>query len=266
AIGSFFEWDKLDRAVSGKDKALGTKLHQQTQKAIAKRQPALMSAIKKFNKYCEQLEEAYDPAYAIPLPTPLPTKLADLHNDQTLLQDVWIAPSIGEIPHWLEDSSVRDGIRALLKHDRCREEQHRLGIEADNMCRWFGLELSAVELALRQPENSSFQLILQHRREAMLELQEQWPTTLASSVRYAGQAKEAVSLAESLSGISSTMELYWLMPVVCSLPSENVAEEDGESMGMDDSGPVTDSEPTLDPDQVLLGDVLVGGEIGNNDN
>ncbi|KIJ58586.1 hypothetical protein HYDPIDRAFT_34030 [Hydnomerulius pinastri MD-312] len=266
AIGSFFEWDKLDRAVGGKDKALGTKLHQQTRKAIAKHQPALMSTIKKFNKYCKQLEEAYDPAYAIPLPTPLPTKLADLRNNQTLLQDVWIAPSIGEIPRWLEDSSIRDGIRALLKRDHCREEQHRLGIEADNMCHWFSLELSAVELALQQPENSSFRLILQHRREAMLELQEQWPTTLASSVRYAGQAKEAVSLAKSLSGISSTMELYWLTPVVCSLPSENVAEEDGESMGMDDSGPVTDSEPTLDPDQVLLGDVLVGGEIGNNDN
>ncbi|KIN98613.1 hypothetical protein M404DRAFT_31254 [Pisolithus tinctorius Marx 270] len=63
AIGSFFEWDKLDHAVGGKQKALGsiaepstrcrnadhfflgTKLHQQTRKAIAKCQPALMSAI-----------------------------------------------------------------------------------------------------------------------------------------------------------------------------------------------------------------------------
>ncbi|KAI5981055.1 hypothetical protein EDC04DRAFT_2916960 [Pisolithus marmoratus] len=51
AIGSFFEWDKLDRAVGGKDKPLGTKLHQQTCKAIAKCQPALMAAIRKYNAY-----------------------------------------------------------------------------------------------------------------------------------------------------------------------------------------------------------------------
>ncbi|KIJ58397.1 hypothetical protein HYDPIDRAFT_34233 [Hydnomerulius pinastri MD-312] len=245
AIGSFFEWDKLDRAVGGKDKTLGTKLHQQTRKAIAKRQPALMAAIKKFNKYCEQLEEHYDPSYAIPLPTPLPTKLADLRSDQTLLQDVWISPSTGEIPLWLEDSSVREGIRALLKRDRCREEQCRLGIEADNMCRWFGLELCTVELALRQPQNSLFHPILQHRREAILELQEQWPTHLASTVRYTESSKR-----RRVAGC----------PVVCSLPSENIAEEDGENAEIEVSSSLV--EP---PDQILLGDVLIGGDIGDND-
>ena len=54
------------------------KLHQQTQKAIAKWQPTLMSAIHKFNAYCEQLEALHNPAWSIPLPTPLPTKLDDL--------------------------------------------------------------------------------------------------------------------------------------------------------------------------------------------
>lgn len=132
------------------------KLHQKTRKAISKRQPALMAAIKKFNKYCERLNELYDPAYAIPLPTPLPTKLVYLRNDQTLCQDVWISPSASNIPRWLEDADVRDGIRGLLKHDRCCEEQRCLGIEADNMCRWFGLELCAVELALCQPESKYF--------------------------------------------------------------------------------------------------------------
>ncbi|KIJ09255.1 hypothetical protein PAXINDRAFT_17653 [Paxillus involutus ATCC 200175] len=134
AIGSFFEWDKLDWAVGGKDKALGTKLHQQTRKAIAKRQPALMAAIHKYNKYCQQLEQLYDPSYAIPLPAPLPTKLAELRCDQTLLQDVWISPSTGDIPCWLDNPSVHHGIHTVLKCDRCHEEQRQLGIEADNMC------------------------------------------------------------------------------------------------------------------------------------
>lgn len=164
AIGSFFKWDKLDQAIGGAQKALskisfrvinfiltppGTKLHQQTHKAIAKCQPALMSAIWKFNMYCEQLEALYDPSWSIPLPTPLPTKLNELQNHQSLMEDVWIAPSIGHIPCWMEDEDVCSGIWMMLKCDCCLEEQRWLSMEADNICCWFGNELAMVELALR---------------------------------------------------------------------------------------------------------------------
>lgn len=108
-----------------------------------------MTAIRKFNSYCERLESLYNPAWNVPLPTPLPTKLAELRADQTLMQDVWVTPAIGDVPRWLEDSDVRDGIRALLKRDRCREEQKRLGMEADNLCRFFEEELTALELSIR---------------------------------------------------------------------------------------------------------------------
>jgi hypothetical protein len=110
-----------------------------------------MTAIRKFNSYCEHLESIFDPSWGVPLPTPLPTKLADLRNDQTLMEDVWITPSVGDVPRWIKDTDVRDGIQALLKRERCREEQRRLGLEADNLCRWFGTELTALELALRSP-------------------------------------------------------------------------------------------------------------------
>jgi len=126
---------------------------QQTCKAIAKCQPALMSSICKFNAYCECLAELYDASSGIPLPSPLPMKLTELQNDQSLLQDVWVTPSIGEVPRWLEDVDVRDGIRAMLKSDRCLEGQCHLGIEANNMCQWFSCELCAVELAIQQQES-----------------------------------------------------------------------------------------------------------------
>lgn len=113
-----------------------------------------MTAIRKFNSYCERLELLHDPTWNIPLPTPLPTKLAELRGDQTLMQDVWITPSIGEVPRWLEDSDIRDGIRALLKRDRCQEEQTRLVMEADNLCRFFWEELTALKLSLRLPEST----------------------------------------------------------------------------------------------------------------
>jgi len=69
-----------------------------------------MSAIHKFNDYCVLLEELYDLLYSIPLQTVLLTKLAKLGNDQTLLEDVWITRSHGEIPLWLKDGDVRSGI------------------------------------------------------------------------------------------------------------------------------------------------------------
>ena len=105
--------------------------------------------------YCEQLEALHDPAWSIPLPTPLPTKLDDLRNHQLLMEDIWISLAIGKIPpcRWVEDQDVRDGIRAMLKRDRCLEEQRQLGVEADNLYWWYGNELAAIELMLRTPES-----------------------------------------------------------------------------------------------------------------
>ena len=67
------------------------------------------------------------------------------------MEDVWIKPADDQVPLWLEDQNVCQGIRGLLKRDRCVEERRRLGMESDNLCRWYGTELVAVELALRTP-------------------------------------------------------------------------------------------------------------------
>jgi len=87
-----------------------------------------MSAIHKFDQYCMQLEWLYNPQCSILLPTPLPTKLAELRSNQSLLHNVWITPAEGDISQWLEDQEIHDGIRALLKRDHCHEEQVHLRI------------------------------------------------------------------------------------------------------------------------------------------
>lgn len=89
----------------------------------------------------------------IPVPQPLPTDLTQLRNSNSdLMEDVWTSPLPDKKVRWLEEPKVREGIRAMLKQQRCLEERRRLGGEADNLCRWFGEELCAVELALRRPE------------------------------------------------------------------------------------------------------------------
>ncbi|KAG6852008.1 hypothetical protein C0991_004191, partial [Blastosporella zonata] len=151
AIGSFLEWDKLDRAVGGRKDSLGTKLHQATRSAIASRAPALMNAIKKFNGYCATAASINKDKWKIPTPEPLPLKLAELRESPLLYKDIWITKDITECPLWLTETKICDGIPALLKMDRCSEEQERLTQEAGNLCRWFGRELLALEAAIDLP-------------------------------------------------------------------------------------------------------------------
>ncbi|KAI0630986.1 hypothetical protein C8Q77DRAFT_1074880 [Trametes polyzona] len=124
AIGSFFEWDKLNRAAGGRDQPLGTKLHQQTQKAIARRTPALTTAIRKFNAYCEQLAGMQQQEWKlrVPIPSPLPTELAILRDDPSLLADVWITPTPIAIPRWLQDVQVRQDVHFAFLLKQRKEE------------------------------------------------------------------------------------------------------------------------------------------------
>jgi hypothetical protein len=131
----------------------GTKLHQQTRKAISKRTPALLTAIRRFNKYCETLKELNRPEWGLPLPHPLPVALQDLRDDPHLMDDIWTTPSTGAIPRWLEDADVRRGVRAMLKRDRCCEELCRLKVEALNLSQFLETELAAIESALHHPNS-----------------------------------------------------------------------------------------------------------------
>ncbi|KAG9310189.1 hypothetical protein JVU11DRAFT_9817 [Chiua virens] len=260
---SFFEWDKLDQAVGGAQKALGTKLHQQTHKVIAKRQLALMSAIRKFNMYCQQLEALYDLSWlgicswSIPLPSPLPTKLNELRNHQSFMEDVWITPSTGHIPCWMEDEDVCSGIQSMLKYDRCLEEQHQLGMEADNLCCWFSDELATVELALRMPGNKDFYHTLQHRQEQLLTLPPCWSNSLVSRAQFDTCTQDAMQLVINLSGGMPEISLYLVNHITFEVPPNEEQTEDNSTR---------EATVTLDPDQVILIDYLIEEPSNPHDN
>ncbi|KAJ7825175.1 hypothetical protein B0H13DRAFT_2375077 [Mycena leptocephala] len=175
AIGSFFEWESLDRAVSGRREALGTKLHQSTRKAISRRQPSLLKAIKKFNAGCETLERLRPPQCNIPIP--LSVQLNGLRNDPSLHEDVWITPT-GPIPRWLNDEDVRDGIRSLHIVDRCAEEVVRLNMERENLRRWLLEEQKVVERAIEMEQASPLTVLLQWRKDALANLERSWAPCL----------------------------------------------------------------------------------------
>lgn len=82
------------------------------------------------------------------MPSPLSTQLNGLRDDLSLHEDVWITPTEGPIPRWLNDSDVRDGIRALHSADRCAEESQRLDMERRNLVNWLNNEISVVTSAI----------------------------------------------------------------------------------------------------------------------
>ncbi|KAJ7118428.1 hypothetical protein C8R43DRAFT_1137360 [Mycena crocata] len=178
AVGSFHEWETLDRAVGGWREALGTKLHQSTRKAITKRQPALLKAIGKFNDYCADLERLRPAGCQIPIPEPLSTQLNGLRDDPSLHEDVWITPSQGSIPRWLDDSDVRDGIRVMHSSDRCREEAERLNLERANMRDWLKDESDIVALAVTRCTDSALDFYLQRTQEDIEFLKTSWAPAL----------------------------------------------------------------------------------------
>ncbi|EIW84350.1 hypothetical protein CONPUDRAFT_50174 [Coniophora puteana RWD-64-598 SS2] len=254
AVGSFFEWEKLDRAVGGNEQILGTKLHQHTRKSIAKRQPALMAAIRKYNSYCETLESLYQSSWKIPLPRPLPTKLAQLREDDALMEDVWISRSAEEIPRWLEDVDVRDGIRAMLKLKRCEEEKVRLRRESENLCVWLAEELTTASIAMTQAAESPYYIFLEQHNESLQSAQSRWASdyVTADSIQQAvGSAIDKVAhLSRDLSAARSTTRNLCL----------DDAFEEGEPQveSSDDHLPNINTED--DDNAAILSDVL--GELG----
>ncbi|KAK7005995.1 hypothetical protein R3P38DRAFT_2556384 [Favolaschia claudopus] len=189
ATGSFMEWETLDRAVSGRREPLGTKVHQATRKAISRRQPALLKAINKFNEGCATLNRLRPFNCSIPIPSPLSTQLNGLRNDATLHEDVWITPSQGPIPRWLNDDDVRDGIRSLHVLDRCAEEVVRLNLERDNLRHWLSEEADIVEEAKQALGSSPLIFFLLQRQQDLADMKRSW----SASLRYQDVEGQVVS-------------------------------------------------------------------------
>ncbi|KAG0701303.1 hypothetical protein DFH29DRAFT_982784 [Suillus ampliporus] len=233
---------KLDCAVGGAQQVLGTKLHQQTRKAIAKCRPALLTALRKFNGYYEHLEALYDSSWGIPLPSPLPTKLAELCGDPSLMEDVWIIPSMGQVPRWLEDADKG------------------LGIEADNLCCFFGEELAALELA--QDTGKLISVLLRQCCNQLLRLQTRWTNPLASSLCFMSCAKDALEIAITLSGSAQTLNMHWLSTTLLEVP-----DPEGELNDVKFAEP--HDLPAVESEHAALADVLEGDlgreEVGDFD-
>ncbi|KAJ2932559.1 hypothetical protein H1R20_g4550, partial [Candolleomyces eurysporus] len=198
ATSTFWEFDKLDRAAGGKDIALGTKMHQHVRSAMTKKTAALTAAIKRYNTECQSLAAVSKPEWNIPLPEPLPTNMGELKTCTTLMENVWIEPIQGDSQRWVHDQDVRDGIRAMLRLKRCREEHQRLGREADNMLKWYRKELKAITAAIKDSSNVLLVSQLRLEFEELAGLKSSWATSLVTEASYEAHLSCIVQAADGI--------------------------------------------------------------------
>ncbi|KAH7090906.1 hypothetical protein BKA62DRAFT_761463, partial [Auriculariales sp. MPI-PUGE-AT-0066] len=114
----------------------GTKEHQAVLSGMAKRTPALKTAIAHHNAIITELRHILlDTRMEYPLPELLPSEISKLkttHAD-ALLQDVIVLQPGQALEVWMTDPTIRLGIRYINALDRCREERARLKQEERNL-------------------------------------------------------------------------------------------------------------------------------------
>ncbi|KAG6870518.1 hypothetical protein C0995_012459 [Termitomyces sp. Mi166 len=170
----------------------------------------------------------YKPEWNIPLPEPLPTKLKPLCDVPNLMEDVWITHPTEEVPHWLSESTVREGIWAILK-------------------------LAAVHLALLEPANAHLWVSLEQQCSHLLNLHPLWPSPLASEGIFNHLVFRVAEAAQSLHISQNNLDSF-----NHSLPLEQTIENIDNEDALKEDG--LDSSRTMD--EVLFDDFL----LQTNDN
>ncbi|PPQ85586.1 hypothetical protein CVT26_012097, partial [Gymnopilus dilepis] len=135
------------------------KLQQHAEQQIKRKEPGIQNLARTYNKLCQDLEKLIA-ARTVPKGARAPTKISleglfKLDVDHDIWQDDDLTNNLDssfEIPDWLGNDNVRAGIKLLLQHDRCTEEERRLILERRSMQEWFMEEWDLVNLALISSE------------------------------------------------------------------------------------------------------------------
>jgi hypothetical protein len=148
-----FELDGVERAYRhSTTSANKLRVHAETQ--IKRKEPGIQNLCKKYNSLCAELETLINQGSA-PRGAVIPhiiekEGLFQLDVDDEIWQDVGLQENDfdGEIPGWLGDDDVREGIKSLLELDRCEEEERRLCKERQAIQEWMLEEWQCVSEAI----------------------------------------------------------------------------------------------------------------------
>ena len=113
------------------------------------REPGIERLVRSFNAICAQMQDIA-PRRAF-LPRPIDMKgLYKLDVDDAIWQDAGLGGETeDDIPRWMSDKSVKEGIKCLLQLDRCIEEEYRLKKERCTLQKWLQEEWQCLQQAIK---------------------------------------------------------------------------------------------------------------------
>jgi hypothetical protein len=148
-----FELENLERSYRKTMNHMKLEKHAQSQ--LKRKEPGIQTLARKYNKLCNDLEKMINkkkaPRGAI---SPLAIEMDSLFKldvDDDIWQDIGLTDDLddsSEIPDWLGNDKVREGIKVLLEYDRCLEEMQRIRHERISMQEWFLEEWVVLQEAL----------------------------------------------------------------------------------------------------------------------
>ena len=131
------------------DGTLDQKTKAHVEKAVKHRAPGIEATVNKYNvKRKEMLRERGKNGVRRDAYIPPELSMEGLYK-LDVDQDIWENADMadfegGQIPLWLADKDVRDGIRAAQEIKSCQEELRRCEVEYSNLRGWFVDEYEAV--------------------------------------------------------------------------------------------------------------------------
>jgi hypothetical protein len=147
--------------------SLEQRVNEHTQDSVKRRDPGITELARRYNKLCDDMQRLIQqkraPRSSV---APLKIKMEGLF-DLDVDDDIWLDIGLGYDeengddsipPLWLSNDNVREGIRALLDRDRCREESARILEERNAMQQWFNEEWRVVHASMGRG-NSFYQSI-----------------------------------------------------------------------------------------------------------
>ena len=154
------------------------KLETHAGQQLKRKEPGIQKLARTYNKLCDDMAQLIKDRCA-PLGARVPSKvniesLFKLDVDDDIWQDDGLTSDMdnaSEVPGWLGNDNVRQGIKALLLHDRCQEEKRRLLKERRSMQEWFTEEWDLANSALKVMEDDlDFSYQLKRHKENLLHL------------------------------------------------------------------------------------------------
>jgi len=139
-----------------------SRLQDQIQSSISKQQPGIVALMNRYNQMCHDLQrmitQGQAPTNAVAPRVLQRESLFKLDVDDPIWDDSGLEEQTGDIPPWLGDEEVQEGIKAWLVINRGKEELERLIVKGENMQRWMRDEWTKACTAWNMFEGKVFSL------------------------------------------------------------------------------------------------------------